>query len=1271
MKTVLLTFVLTMAFKAAVTIDKRCDVPADVVFIMDSSDSIKAEEWEQEKKFVSVLIDSLHVDRHAIHVGVIVYSTDIGLVIDLQPFKTKAELKRMLEEAAHMELGTNTAKAIETLIKMSSDQGRYVFDAKQIGVIITDGRSSDVQQTISQAQRARNEFNIDMIALGVGNETFLEELEAIAGSENRLFQVQNFSGLHNVVKQLEDLICEIIPTTTSTIETSPTTTTTMEPTTSPYVSPFPCSKPADIVFLIDGSYSVSPADWIKGKQFISYLINSIDIGMESVHVGLVVFGTDIGDIVPLSPFKNKAELKASASALVQPPIAKTNTALGIETVNSMLASQGRPDVPHILIVITDGKSSNPSETKRQAHLAKQKGIVIFVVGVGNQVVQEEMLDMATSAQSMFDAPDYKYLIGMVKVLRDNICIVIQENTTLSTSLSTTTTRVTTQPTIPALCQQCLVEGGVGFNPLPDDCEKYVLCLPNGASYTPSIKSCPFGMFWSHEAVSCLDARYVHCPADKCKNSPNLKRYPTTSDTANCRSYLSCVTGRSSPLCCEAGYRYRDGPGCIPDPSCQDPCPLDVTIYNQGACQFRPDHQSYYSYLEILPGQGNIRRNCKPGQMYSHKHCACTYDVSLVVPQIGCLPAVKLTFNGTFDDSSKNHQHIEVKGVGLSTVGSAVFTNNSLISLPNTANKEFGDKLLIRLKYRVIRNVQPGQTFTSNNWGFQGWLNKENNTHNSTEILNSELLRNISDKIHISGSESKALEKMTFIKNGSIVRDPSYVFTTNDTWSNMQLSGNIVQLGKLGNMNSSVMENGVLYISNGKGKLLIQEAHKGLKNSILSRWTVVSVNVDGSTGMIEETGLGSVPAAIQEKFGFVLMPPVLHRWAFLNPDGFVLQQGEGVIPPEVISRYEGFIDGRLIRFNDQGGVILQWNISKPDGSELQHGTGSFPSNLIDTFKLSSLLSPKQTSAVWSILSASGDVLDSGKGETIPADKVQLYAGNPLVTLFQSTSRDGHSPIWHLSRPDGVKLIQGQGSVPQGIAQFIKGEIMLPQMSSINGWKVELPNGDVQSGTGSIPQHILDIIMKHYTESNSMLPDQLVQTSGHQSLGDTQNSFLSQGSNLKQQWEITLPNGSVQHGSGPLSSDILTLLAQQNLDPTRFQGNIRTRRAAKTLEVMDVLSNCASSIQLLTSDNDIMLTVKTSKYTNGVNVTLPIHDGMNDVWLKYDGQHLTGIVNGFVMKKPLSGTILSSPHPLTIGHCPGREGNQFIGEIDLLEIHHCLP
>lgn len=73
----------------------------------------------------------------------------------------------------------------------------------------------------------------------------------------------------------------------------------------PFPPAFPCHRPADLVFLIDGSYSISPPDWIKGKRFVSYLINSLDIGPDSIHVGIVVYGSDIGDVVPLQPFKGE------------------------------------------------------------------------------------------------------------------------------------------------------------------------------------------------------------------------------------------------------------------------------------------------------------------------------------------------------------------------------------------------------------------------------------------------------------------------------------------------------------------------------------------------------------------------------------------------------------------------------------------------------------------------------------------------------------------------------------------------------------------------------------------------------------------------------------------------------------------------------------------------------------------------------------------------------------------------------------------------------
>lgn len=54
---------------------------------------------------------------------------------------------------------------------------------------------------------------IMMIALGVGNETYIDELQEIAKSDiypdqNRLFTVRNFAQLQGVVEELRNLICE-------------------------------------------------------------------------------------------------------------------------------------------------------------------------------------------------------------------------------------------------------------------------------------------------------------------------------------------------------------------------------------------------------------------------------------------------------------------------------------------------------------------------------------------------------------------------------------------------------------------------------------------------------------------------------------------------------------------------------------------------------------------------------------------------------------------------------------------------------------------------------------------------------------------------------------------------------------------------------------------------------------------------------------------------------------------------------------------------------
>ncbi|XP_025114149.1 cartilage matrix protein-like isoform X2 [Pomacea canaliculata] len=493
----------------------RCDMPADVVFLMDASGSIKPGEWQQEKEFVANLIDSLAVGPRAIHVGVIVYSTDIGQVIDLQPFKSRTQLKAMLRGLEQDGQGTDTALAVARMRSMVANQGRP--GAIPIAVVITDGRSDDVHKTIQEALNARTVEKITMIALGVGNETYLDELQEIAPKDhnhNRLFTVSDFTQLQNVVQEISDLICKVVPMTSLEPTIPPTTATTVEPspTTTPYLPPISCQQPADVVFLLDGSHSIQAEDWDRGRIFVSTLINSLEVGDEGIHVGIIVYSSNVGDTIPIKPFLGKAELKRRVSGLRQTPLGRTNTALGLQALRGMFATHGRPGIPHIGIVITDGKSSNVHQTKSEASLAKTaSGIVMLVIGVGKRTLQTELEAMASSPSTLFNVSDFSALIDIVETLRDQICEVI-----VSTIPPPT---VSTTPSIPALCRECLEVGGVGYNSYPPDCTKYVTCYPQNGGYKPVVTSCPFGLYWSSEAVACLDALFVDCPSDPCRGQP--------------------------------------------------------------------------------------------------------------------------------------------------------------------------------------------------------------------------------------------------------------------------------------------------------------------------------------------------------------------------------------------------------------------------------------------------------------------------------------------------------------------------------------------------------------------------------------------------------------------------------------------------------------------------------------------------------------------------------------------------------------------------------
>lgn len=82
--------------------------------------------------------------------------------------------------------------------------------ARNIGVIITDGRSNDESQTWQEAMMTRN-AGIDLISVGVGRSIRMRELEAITSFPNQeggnILMADDFEDLDNLRDSLVDAIC--------------------------------------------------------------------------------------------------------------------------------------------------------------------------------------------------------------------------------------------------------------------------------------------------------------------------------------------------------------------------------------------------------------------------------------------------------------------------------------------------------------------------------------------------------------------------------------------------------------------------------------------------------------------------------------------------------------------------------------------------------------------------------------------------------------------------------------------------------------------------------------------------------------------------------------------------------------------------------------------------------------------------------------------------------------------------------------------------------
>ncbi|XP_068542344.1 collagen alpha-3(VI) chain isoform X10 [Anas acuta] len=359
----------------------------DIVFLIDSSDSVRSDGLAHIRDFISRIVQQLEVGPNKVRIGVVQFSNNVFPEFYLKTHKSKnAVLQAIRRLRLRGGSPVNAGKALDYVVKnyfIKSAGSRIEDGVPQHLVVILGDRSQD------DVNRPANVIASTIIKpLGVGARNVdRNQLQVITNDPDRVLVVQDFTGLPTLEKRVQNILEELPILTT-------------EP-------PGPVGtvgkKQADIVFLLDGSINLGRDNFQEVLQFVYSVVDAIYEDGDSIQVGLAQYNSDVTDEFFLKDYSSKPQILDAINKVIYKGGRVANTGAAIKHLQAkhfVKEAGSRIDqrVPQIAFIVTGGKSSDDGQSASLA--IAQKGVKVFAVGVRN-IDLEEVSKLASESATSF------------------------------------------------------------------------------------------------------------------------------------------------------------------------------------------------------------------------------------------------------------------------------------------------------------------------------------------------------------------------------------------------------------------------------------------------------------------------------------------------------------------------------------------------------------------------------------------------------------------------------------------------------------------------------------------------------------------------------------------------------------------------------------------------------------------------------------------------------------------------------------------------------
>ncbi|CAG5116171.1 unnamed protein product, partial [Candidula unifasciata] len=400
----------------------------DIVFALDSSDAVSPNDLWYQVKFVRDFTLGLDMGPNKTRIGVVVYGDSVSHVFDINDHTSLAAAISDLYKIEQSKGNARIDRVIHYVRTKSFRRTVSRRDSAQLLVLLTGSASNSLHKVKKEAQIARN-TGVDIMVIGVGEKVNLEELTIIAGAENykkdnpmdefapfldpssarrrQIFHTQSYMDLENIVMEATIEAC--------TAEAAPV----------PFADQA-CGtrQEADLMFVMD-SASAGKKNTKKTLNFMKDVAKAMDISQDTVQIGVI----QPDECVPqpesfgLNTHNNKKHVVSALNAPANDDDNLSNLLKNMRKDGFKKTKGGRKEAKKIAVVLVDGELEHPLRVLKEARRAQIHGIEVYVIFVGREPPQQEVVEMCAypPGKHFLQVPDYDRLKEIENSLIELLC----------------------------------------------------------------------------------------------------------------------------------------------------------------------------------------------------------------------------------------------------------------------------------------------------------------------------------------------------------------------------------------------------------------------------------------------------------------------------------------------------------------------------------------------------------------------------------------------------------------------------------------------------------------------------------------------------------------------------------------------------------------------------------------------------------------------------------------------------------------------------------